>query len=479
MYELMRGEQTKVWAFVERVKAVEEAAVEEWKAPEWPRNIETEELSGGGFRAIHSRPPLLNLKTNSSKPLTEQTNLYSIDLTKCRRHCLYYSKHEFPVYCVADYTEPYAGKAITTGKYYVITDNVFPFRGSGWYPHNLVRFGLKRGLISADQIKHQFLPSLTLPSDFFQPVIDRLLKAFAHDPDQQKLAVNALVGMMARCAHKASWPKFSMDRTEAGTWCADVALRFIETLLLPDGTPLYQGTHSREVVHDETGRPIYDQVLAQEAIELFVIADEVKRGGGVVLELKTDEVVYEADEAIVLEGEWGPGVAKYRRSEDPKRLRCESKPGFNRPPAQPPALKEWSYPFAGGAVDFERLETLKGLFLDGMAGTGKTKGPSGTNAFASYLVGQLNKTICKLAPTNAAAVLISGDTIDKYMSGWSERTPPNDWVIIDEPSILTVRHYRFLLRLQQAWPDTGFLVAGDYGQLPACLLYTSDAADDM
>ena len=32
-------------------------------------------------------------------------------------------------------------------------------------------------------------------------------------------------------------------------------------------------------------------------IELFVIADEVKRGGGVVLELKTDEVVYGADEA--------------------------------------------------------------------------------------------------------------------------------------------------------------------------------------
>ena len=118
-------------------------------------------------------------------------------------------------------------------------------------------------------------------------------------------------------------------------------------------------------------------------------------------------------------------------------------------------------------MDFERLETLKGLFLDGMAGTGKTKGPSGTNAFASYLVGQLNKTICKLAPTNAAAVLISGDTIDKYMSGWSERTPPNDWVIIDEPSMLTVRHYTFLLRLQQAWPDTGFLAAGDYGQLPA------------
>ena len=264
MYELMRGEQTKVWAFVERVKAVEEAAVEEWKAPECPRIIETEELSGGGFRAIHSRPPVVNAKTSSSKPLTEQPNLYSIDLTKCRRHCLYYSKHKFPVYCVADYVEPYAGKEITTGKYYVITDNVFPFRGSGWYAHNLVQFGLDFGLIHADQIKHQFLPSLTLPADFFQPVIDRLLKAFAHDPDQQKLAVNALVGMMARCAHKASWPKFSMDRTEAGTWCADEALRFIETLLLPDGTPLYQGTHSREVVHDETGRPIYDQVLAQE-----------------------------------------------------------------------------------------------------------------------------------------------------------------------------------------------------------------------
>ena len=33
--------------------------------------------------------------------------------------------------------------------------------------------------------------------------------------------------------------------------------------------------------------------------------------------------------------------------------------------------------------------------------------------------------------------------------------------------MLTVRHIRFLLRLQQTWPDTGFFVVGDYGQLPA------------
>ena len=422
MYEMMRNEQTKVWAFVEIV---------------------------------------------GETPSAEPTNLHAEDLTKCRRNILYHSEHKFPVYCVADYVEPYAGKTITTGKYYVITDNVFPFRGSGWYPNNLVQFGLERDLISADQITDQFLPSLTLPVDFFQPVIDRLLKAFVHDSKLQKLAITALVGMMARCAHKASWAKFSMDRTEAGTWYADEALRFTHTLILPDDTPLYQGTHSREVVHDETGRPIYDQVLTQEAIELFLIADEVKKGGGRVLELKTDEVIYEANEAIPIQGEWGPGVAKYRHSGDPKRLRCESKPGLNRPPAQPTVAKAWNRPFDGGEVVFERLDTMKGLFLDGMAGTGKTMGPSGTNKFAAYLVEQLNKTICKLAPTNAAVVLIMGDTIDKYMSGWTEGTPPNDWVIIDEPSMLTVRHYRFLLRLQLAWPDTGFLIAGDYGQLPA------------
>jgi hypothetical protein len=254
MYALMRSQQSKAWAFVERV--AEETTVEELPPPPLETRIATavmteknavsawwqaarevpkavdDDLTGAPIEklarkrkaaeaALHSlrHAPL----PNATKPL----QIHSIDLTKCRRHCLYYSRDEWPVYCVADYVESYDGKPISTGRYYVVTENLFPFRGSGWYPHNLVQFGLTRGLITTDQITQQFLPSITLPAEFFRPLVDRLLKAFDHDPQLQKLAVNALVGMMARCAHKASWGKFSLDRTEAGNWCDDEALRFI------------------------------------------------------------------------------------------------------------------------------------------------------------------------------------------------------------------------------------------------------------
>ena len=107
MYELMRGEQTKMWAFVERPKVEEQCdsaapratatekkkqAVVKSTEPNTSRKL-TKAALLPAILANEPCPPVVNAKTSSSKPLTEQTNLYSIDLTKCRRHCLYYSKH--------------------------------------------------------------------------------------------------------------------------------------------------------------------------------------------------------------------------------------------------------------------------------------------------------------------------------------------------------------------------------------------------
>jgi hypothetical protein len=75
--------------------------------------------------------------------------------------------------------------------------------------------------------------------------------------------------------------------------------------------------------------------------------------------------------------------------------------------------------------------------------------------------------IVKLAPTNAAALQIGGVTIDKYFNGWSERSARVDWFVVDEPSMMTMRHWSLLLKVKQAWPDAGWFIVGDFGQLPA------------
>jgi hypothetical protein len=47
------------------------------------------------------------------------------------------SEH-FPIYSVMDYPTQYDGSDIVAGNYFVTSENYFPLRGNGWYPHPLL-----------------------------------------------------------------------------------------------------------------------------------------------------------------------------------------------------------------------------------------------------------------------------------------------------------------------------------------------------
>jgi len=76
---------------------------------------------------------------------------FKVDMKKCRRNILYYSKYNFPVYSVMDIPKPYSG-IIRCGMYFVETENVYPMRGSGWYVEPLVKYCIDNNIINHKNI---------------------------------------------------------------------------------------------------------------------------------------------------------------------------------------------------------------------------------------------------------------------------------------------------------------------------------------
>ena len=137
-----------------------------------------------------------------------------MDVTRCRRNTLYYSTHEWPVYCAIDEIEPFDGH-VRCGLFFVKA-NTGPFQrsGGGWFTEPLVRYGLDKGYLTAEAIEWQLIPSQTLPATS-SVSIDALEKAFEDHPDLQKLAVNTFIGLLARRAGETRFSYLSVDASEA------------------------------------------------------------------------------------------------------------------------------------------------------------------------------------------------------------------------------------------------------------------------
>ena len=65
-----------------------------------------------------------------------------------------------------DEVQPFDGN-ITTGIYFVVTDNCVPLHGNGWYADAVVCDALELNIITHDDIKHQLKASNMLQQRFF------------------------------------------------------------------------------------------------------------------------------------------------------------------------------------------------------------------------------------------------------------------------------------------------------------------------
>ena len=110
---------------------------------------------------------------------------------------------------------------IQCGLYYVKTDNRFPFRECGFYSQPLVEYGIQQNIITKEDIKLKFIPSYSLPHDYFKPIVEKILNAFKDLDDYkakntlQKLAVNSYIGCLARMLYNRCKSEYTTSHMEA------------------------------------------------------------------------------------------------------------------------------------------------------------------------------------------------------------------------------------------------------------------------
>lgn len=394
--------------------------------------------------------------------------IYKTDTKRCRKNLTYYSKYEFPVYCVMDMPKNYSG-TLQCGYYYVKTNNTFPLRACGWYCQPLVEYCLKLNIIENENILYEFIPSKKLPYNYFQDKIDYLLDCFKIDdaPEFQKLCVNSMVGLWGINKKTASYTKFTTDEYEAGQWLIENSNSCVLTNKLTEDLYLYEAKYEREVKCDEIAYPLYAMILQMEAMTLHELETIITNNGGIVLDRNTDAVRYQMKKNInVNEYFWDDDktIQKYQY-EEPKPLKQQSMPQLSR------THKEYDFniklDIQINLTAEEIFNSNKSYLIQGRAGTGKT-----------YLVNQIIELIkaskkkyeC-IAPTNKSARLINGITLDKLfhhsmnkVKTFTKWVCKLNYIIVDEISMVKMKFYRLLSIIKKLNPKIIFYICGDFKQ---------------
>ena len=407
--------------------------------------------------------------------LPQGKTAFKLDMKKCRRNILLTSQYKFPVYSINDIPRQFSGE-IRCGMFYINSNNVFPFRGAGWYIEPLVKYGLENELINMTDILLEFIPYKTLPNDYFQKPINTLLDAFSCEPTLQKLSVNAYIGLMGKTCKTLSHSKFTLCPYEASYWYdnsnKDV---FIINKELANGEILYEGIFSEKVENEKTTYPIYSMILQMEALELHKLETIINNNGGYILDRNTDAIRYCAKNQINIDDYfWSEGVVKYQ-TEEAKELKFEKLPRMKRIHTLDITLFEinwnieYDYEVSPEQKALEIIEGNKSGHIDGPAGTGKTYL---TNKIIDCLKAKDVKYLA-FSPTNKGARLINGQTIHSMYykfqhnkSALFKALENIQYIFIDEISMMTENFYELFNYIRRSFQKMKFIISGDFGQLP-------------
>lgn len=398
----------------------------------------------------------------------DELPVYKIDMRRCRKNNLYYSKYEFPVYSVMDFPKAFSGE-VKCGYYYVNSESKFPLRGCGWYCEALVHHCLLFHIITVEDIWYEFIPSNKLPANYFCERIDFIIDSF-EDKQLQKLAINALIGCWGIQKKISSHTKFSLAEDEASQWFVENNNIFINSHDLGDNITLFEGCYENQIAVDDNAYPLYSMILQMEAIELHKLELWIHHNKGIPLERNTDAILYQRETEIDMTGYcWDDELKtpKYQ-NESATYLKHESKPQFTR---KNYLRNENEFNLGWKLHDLtpRQVFDLKlCMLINGRAGTGKTW-------YLNQLINFIKESGLKyecLAPTNKSARLINGITLDSlnfrsvFNSGsivnWAKSI---HYLIVDEISMVPEKFYRLLTNIKKINPKIIFYICGDFSQL--------------
>jgi 5-methylcytosine-specific restriction enzyme A len=478
------------------------------------------------------------------EPIREPTKgkkLFTIDINKCRRNILLNHKHDYCIFNVMDEPEEYKKSKIIEGLYYIETDSYFPLRGNGWYYHSLVQYCLDNNIITKDNIKYVIYSSSTVKHDYYNGFInycnDHILNYdqiqeyyntrtdeninFEGAPqedetcinlnddgeyekiyvvknkcvlsDYKKSCINSMIGgFKPNTQKKVNWR--SVHVTESKIEALQYSLQYEGSFMssfVSNNKLFFHVFAPSKTTNIETERPLYDQIVQQEAMELHKLKTLVESKGGVVTDINTDAITCTfPDDKFpfgLIDAAPGCGAAtqlknlngyywdelktvpKYKLEPNAKRVKYPKLVHYMRFDNYTLHTEPWEITPDVPDNNFEPLinkilDSNKSWLINGPPGAGKT---TLINKIKEYLTNN-NKVYKCLAPTNLAALLIDGTTVHKFACKLKKLTKfmetQLDYIFVDEVSMLHSNFYKILMIIKQL-KNCNIIVSGDFNQL--------------
>ena len=409
--------------------------------------------------------------------------IYNIDINKCRKNSLYYSEYDLPVFTVMDKVKIFNKDKdkLKTGIYYVETVSYFPLRGNGWYSLPMVNYCLENNIITLENIKYCVQCLVSIPANYYNEFIDYCYDTLPED--YKKLSINMMIGgFKPNLTKNITWSSVCITSNSCEAYHQYLLNKgcFIEVITV-NNIKYFHVYKEIQKTNMETEKPIYDQILDLEAIALHKLTTLIESKGGEVLDLNTDcaTCIFKNVFPFELDGNNIKGyyydknnkVPLYKLEDKHTRLQIERMPLYSRHTSCEYEYLKWRVVNDVEDNNFKPLvdtviNSNKSFFITGPAGTGK-----------SQLIRDIKDELDKngklykcLAPTNLAALNIKGSTIHKFVSKIKKMDSIYklnlDYIFIDEISMVKEVFYKFFVMLKRIKPNTIFIIAGDFNQLP-------------
>jgi len=407
-------------------------------------------------------------------------------------------------FTASDQVEPYDGKHITAGLYYVVNNNDLPFHGNDFYIDNVVQNALDEELITTSDIKYQIRASATLKRSHFMAFVDKVFEHFM-DPKQ---AIVAFIGaMFGRCCRTFNRDDFESNLDTVVNMFMknpdDVNVKCVydpATLAGAGKVDMYSGAQRDEELckiiqssldSNKDLKPVAYHLNVNKRVKVFINALIIQKKiydnanwemyevdklvkqfnpGAILCGRKVDLLAYSnAPNAVPTSDRWG-GIKVSKIPKIQNIITRGERINRNELNLQ---FRTWQY------IEDTAINTLleHGGLITGMAGTGKS---THLNNFKTMLVETRNEIVHKLfavcAPTHKACKIIGGKTIHKLFG-----IHPKDYtydfkaikslsqagithILIDEVSMISSQLWCILAHIQKQYGFI-FIGFGDFKQL--------------
>ena len=452
-----------------------------------------------------------------AKEVEGSGELWQIDFKGQYPNLMKYRKHNWPKFSVMDVPKPFSGTIDQekAGWFYVVTNQTFPFRGSSWYPVQTVCLGLHNQLISLDDIKNEYIPTTTLSKDHFVSHLDKIDNAFENlegifttistrgsekqwtFKSLQKAVKCSFVGALAQKERHSEWIRATLSPTKASNWFisdgSDQECFVSQPLLNFEHkyNEIYVGQFKKNLAIESSGCIIRAEILEASSRAMFFLEKATKKIGGNPLWRKTDAVGGMGSCLDISTYFWDDDkTVPMLQFEKPAPPKDERKPRQIREPLAENIFHyflryKWfiDSSYDGSSQEFARklVDSKKGFFLNGRAGTGKTTlantiidllEENGTDYWALSTTHVSKKKMG--SKKSQLRVGKQANTIDSLYRRWRHNQQfvitalkNIEYILIDEISMMREKFYAMLCHIKRAIPGIKFVMIGDFLQFMA------------